>query len=209
VAWTDISMPLFGGTPTFPGDPPVEVAPLRRIDGGGPFNLSRVAFGSHTGTHLDAPSHFLPGGLSVDRLPLETFVGPCRVVEGGADGRSVTAEELAKVPGGTARVLLKTPNSRRWARRLEYFDDYVGLSDDGAARLLAAGARLVGIDALSVEDDPSERYPVHRRLLGGGAVILEGLLLEGVPEGRYELACLPLALRDGDGAPVRALVRPL
>jgi arylformamidase len=209
MAWIDISMPLSEGTPRFPGDPPVVMEPLQRIDLGAPSNLSRWVLGSHAGTHVDAPSHFFRGAPSVDRLSLDTLAGPCLVVGGGADGRSVTAEELGKLPPGTTRVLLKTPNSLRWSRSLEYFDDYVELSEGGAARLLSAGVKLVGIDALSVESDPTGRFPIHRLLLSRGVVILEGLLLEAVREGASELACFPLALRDGDGAPVRAAVRPL
>jgi arylformamidase len=203
----DVSMPLFEGMPSFPDDPSFVLEPLARLRRGEPYDLSRLVLGSHTGTHLDPPSHFFPGGVSVDRLDLEALLGPCLVVEGGSNLRTVEAAELANVPRGTRRVLLRTANSARWARKLEFFEDYVGLSLDGARRLVEQGVRLVGIDALSVETDPSLRFPVHRELLGHGVAILEGLLLGGVGPGDYDLSCLPLPVRDGDGGPARAVLR--
>jgi len=206
--WIDISMPLFPGMPTFPGDPPFVAEPVRRVDRGAPYSLSRLSLGSHAGTHVDPPSHFFPAGRPVDQLDLEILQGPCRVVDVGPRGREIQAEELATVPAGTSRLLLRTPNSPRWARRLEFFPDYVGLGLPAARRLAEQGVRLVGIDALSVESDPTEAFPVHRELLGRGIVILEGLLLEPARAGRYELACLPLLWKDGDGGPARAALRP-
>ena len=202
----DVSMPLFEGMPAFPGDPPFTSEPVTRLDGGGPYDLSRIGFGSHAGTHLDPPSHFVRGAATVDRLDLGALNGPCVVVEVRADGRTIPAEELAKVPAGTTRVLLRTSNSARWAQRLEFFDDFVGLGVDGAVRLVDRGVRLVGIDALSIETDQSGAYPVHRELLGHGVVILEGLLLGQADPGPYDLTCLPLALRGGDGGPARAVL---
>ena len=207
--WIDISMPLFGGMPSFPGDPPFVSEPVLRIARGAPYDLSRLTLGSHAGTHLDPPSHFLPGGTSADRIDLGTLQGPCRVVEVGRRGSEIGVDELGPVPRGTSRLLLKTPNSRRWARKLEFFPDFVGLGLSAAHWLADRGVRLVGIDALSVEADPSGRFPVHRELLGRGVVILEGLLLGPVRPGGYDLACLPLRVQDGDGGPARAAVRAL
>lgn len=201
-------MPLFDGMPAFPGDPPFRSQAVTRVVDGGPYNLSSLTLGSHAGTHVDPPSHFLAGGASVDRLDLSILNGPCRVVAIEPAGREVTASALRAVPPGTTRVLLRTPNSARWARRLEFFGDFVGLSLDGARRLAETGVRLVGIDALSIETDGSGSFPVHRELLGRGVTILEGLLLDGAPEGAYTLACLPLAVRDGDGGPARAVLWP-
>jgi len=202
----DVSMPLFEGMPRFPGDPPFATEPVARLALGGPYDLSRLTMGSHTGTHLDPPSHFVPGGVPVDGVDLDALNGPCQVVAGGANGRSVTAAEAETVPPGTARLLWRTPNSARWARRLAFFDDFVGLSLGAAERLVERGVRLVGIDALSVENSGSETYPVHRRLLERGVVILEGLLLEEAPPGRYDLQCLPLRWRGGDGSPSRVVL---
>lgn len=204
----DVSMPLREGMPAMPGDPPVELRPLARLDAGSPFNLSRLTLGTHAGTHLDPPGHFLPGAPLADRLDLRLLNGECRVVRVPSRAGTISPAELERVPQGTKRVLLRTANSTRWARKLEYFADYVGLSLEGARLLLRRGVRLVGIDSLSIEHDLSERFPVHRELLGNGAVILEGLLLAGARPGRYELRCLPLRVQDGDGGPARAVLFP-
>ena len=202
----DISMPMFEGMPAFPGDPPFSSALVRRLSAGEPYDLSRLTLGSHAGTHLDPPSHFRAGGPTVDALDLATLNGPCWVVDAGPSTEAVGTDRLGGVPSGAERVLLRTSNSARWARKLEFFDDYVGLSPEGAAWLVGRGVRLVGIDALSIERDPSDRFPVHRALLDRGVVILEGLLLDRVRPGRYALECLPLRIRAGDGAPARAVL---
>jgi arylformamidase len=201
-------MPLFAGMPAFPGDPPFACEPYRTLEGGDPYRLSLIRLGSHTGTHVDPPLHFLPGGTSVDRLDLELLNGPAALLQIPPDRTAIGPDELRGVPSGTSRVLLRTANSERWARRLEFFTDYVALTPDGARSLRERGIRLVGIDALSIEADPTEKYPVHRDLLGHGVPILEGLLLSEAPEGTYELECLPLRLRDGDGGPARVVLRP-
>jgi len=197
-------MPLFPGTPRFPGDPPFVVTPVRSLDRGDAYGLSSLTFGSHAGTHIDPPAHFLPGGASVGDLDLEVLNGPCRVVAVDPTAAEIGAAEVARVPRGTRRVLFRTANSARWAKSLRFFPDYVGMTVDGAEVLLHRGVALVGIDSLSVENDPTDRFPVHRRLLTGGTLILEGLLLDGVHEGAYRLECLPLRLREGDGGPARA-----
>ncbi len=204
----DVSMPIFEGMPAFPGDPGCTVEPLLRLERGDAYNLSRLSLGSHAGTHVDPPRHFLTGGATVDRLDLEGLNGPCEVLDVPADRSSIGPDELGSLPRGTRRVLLRTANSARWARGLEFFDDYVTLSLRAATALAEAGVRLVGIDALSVESDPRGRFPVHRELLGRGIPILEGLLLQDAPPGRYELSCLPLAVRGGDGGPARAVLWP-
>ena len=200
----DISMPLFPGMPSFPGDPPLAVERLRTLERGDPYNISRLSLGSHAGTHVDPPVHFVPGGRAVDRLDLGSLNGPCRVVETDSRSRTVGPEAVNGLPPGTERVLFRTANSARWARSLEFFSDYVGLSPEAANALVERGVRLVGLDSLSVENDPSGAFPVHHILLGRGILILEGLLLDGVPGGEYLLECLPLRLRDGDGGPARA-----
>jgi arylformamidase len=208
MAAVDISIPLVAGMPTFPGDPPFRAASLKSLERGDPYRLSRLELGSHTGTHLDPPAHFLEGGAGPEGFDLEVLNGPCDLVEVRPRGPTVRAEDLTGVPRGTTRLLLKTPNSARWARRLEFFPEFVGLGPEAADYLLERGVRLVGIDALSIESDPTETYPVHRALLGRGVAILEGLLLEPVTTGRFELLCLPLRLDGMDGAPARAVLRP-
>ena len=204
----DVSMPLYPGMPAFPGDPPFTSTPALRRERGDAYNLSVLGLGSHAGTHLDPPSHFLSGGPSTDLLDLDLLIGPCEVVAVGSPGsRSIRARDLEAVRSGTKRLLLRTANSERWARDLAYFDDYVALEEDAAERLIELGVRLVGLDALSIERDPTGKFPIHRRLLADGVLILEGLLLGGVPPGGYELLCLPLAVRGGDGGPARVVLR--
>ena len=203
----DISMPLFPGMPRFPGDSPFAAARVARLAMGDRFELSRLTLSSHAGTHLDPPRHLLRGGRSVDRLDLKVLLGPCQVIEVPQTRRVVGPRDLRSVRPGVERVLLRTSNSERWARRLRYFGDAVGLSRAGARHLAGLGVRLVGIDALSIEAGRGVRLPVHRELLARGVVVLEGLLLVGVRAGRYELTCLPLRLRGGDGAPARAILR--
>jgi arylformamidase len=203
----DISMPLFAGMPSFPGDPEFCSAELRSIAKGDPYNLSGISMGTHAGTHVDPPVHFLPRGTTVDRIDLDLLNGPCRVVDVGAEAKAVRPDDVAQIPRGTARVLFRTSNSARWARSLTFFPDYVGLTPAAAEALLERQVRLVGVDALSVENDPSGAFPVHHLLLGRGALILEGLLLDDVAAGDYVLECLPLRLRDGDGGPARATLR--
>lgn len=205
----DLSMPLFPGMPAFPGDPKFKARAVRSLARGNPFNLSLFEFGSHAGTHIDPPSHFVRGGRTVDRVPLDVLNGPCRVVRAPRRSRVIGVAEVASVPRGTSRLLLRTSNSERWARRLEFFPDYVGLSHEAAVALQRRGVRLLGIDSLSVERDSTGSFPVHHHLLGHGIVILEGLLLGGVAAGRYDLECLPLRVRGGDGGPARAAVRRL
>lgn len=200
----DISMPLFVGMPSFPGDPEFGSVHLRSTAKGDPYNLSGLSLGSHTGTHLDPPVHFIPGGATIDQLDLEIFNGPCRVVEVDLRRTSVGTDDVAAVPAGTTRVLFRTSNSARWAKSLTFFPDYVGLTPAAADALVAKQVRLVGLDALSIENDPSGRFPVHHALLGRGVLILEGLLLAAAPAGDGTLECLPLRLRDGDGGPARA-----
>jgi arylformamidase len=192
----DISIPIGPETPVWPGDPPVLVEPVARVADGDPADVSRLTLGTHTGTHVDPPAHFLPGTATVDALELDVLVGPAVVVAfpiGPIDGAALESAALA---GGSTRVLLKTAG------------DTGALTPDGARWLVDRGVRLVGADTLSLEPD-SDNYPVHRILLGAGVVIVEGLVLAAVTPGPYEFVCLPLRIAGGDGAPARAvLIRP-
>jgi arylformamidase len=199
-------MPLFEGMPSFPNDPAFAVRSLRSRARGDPYDLSGLSLGSHAGTHIDPPSHFVPGGAAVDRLDLDVLNGPCRVVQVSISEPIVGAAEVRAIPEGTERVLFRTRNSERWARSLTFFSDYVGLGLAAAEALIERRVRLVGIDSLSIENDPTEAYPVHHLLLRRGTVILEGLLLSEVPAGEFRLECLPLRVRDGDGGPARAVL---
>jgi len=202
-------MPLFEGMPSFPGDPPFGSTPRRSISHGDVYSISELSLGSHAGTHVDPPVHFISGGAAVDRIDLEVLNGPCQVVEVDDRAPAVDSDAVDRIAAGASRVLFRTANSSRWSRSLSFFSDYVGLTRAAADALVHRQVRLVGIDALSIENDPTETYPVHRTLLARGSLILEGLLLSGVPAGDYRLECLPLRLRDGDGSPARAtLVTP-
>jgi arylformamidase len=200
----DISMPLHPGMPAFPGDPPVVFEPVQQVARGDPYNLSRWTFGSHAGTHVDPPLHFLPHGAPADAIDLESLNGPCVVVE--APGRTVDRTDVARIPAGATRVLFRTSNSARWGQAAPFFADYVSLAPEAGKSIVARGVRLVGIDALSIEHDPAETFPLHRELLAAGVAILEGLMLAEVPAGPYELRCLPLRVVGGDGAPCRAVL---
>lgn len=207
--WIDLSLPIGEDTPVFPGDPEVHVEAVTTLDEK-PYHLSRIELGSHTGTHVDAPAHFIRGGTPLPEIPLSRWTGPAWVVS-LPEAENITPEALAAawpVAAPVERVLLRTPNSRLWGTP-EAGKRYQALSEAGAAWLVERGVRLVGIDALSIEADTSGTFPVHHLLLGNDVLILEGLNLNHVPPGLYELLCLPLKLEAPDGAPVRAVLRPL
>jgi arylformamidase len=175
-------------------------------DRGDPANVSLLRFGSHTGTHVDAPAHFVDGGAGVDALALDVLIGRTLVAELTAPA-VVERADLAALPlEGHTRLLLKTRNSALWEAP-SFSRDYVALSVDAARFLVERGLRLVGIDYLSIEGYAATGHPVHTTLLGAGLVILEGLDLRRVTPGVYELICLPLALAGADGAPCRAVLR--
>jgi arylformamidase len=206
----DVSLVLRPDMVSWPGEPSPRIEPLRRMDKGDTANVSVLTISDHAGTHVDPPLHFLEGGNSGDRLPLEPLVGPCVVV--GFDGPGhVSGEwlERAKLSGTTERILFKTRNSARWGDPTAAFTrDFTTINASAARWCVAHGIKLVGIDYLSIEPQGPEKegYPVHKTLLGANVVIIEGLDLRGVAPGQYELVCAPIKLRDGDGAPARVLL---
>jgi arylformamidase len=205
--WIDISLPLASGMVTWPGDPPVSIERFEEIDAGEAANVSRLEMGAHTGTHVDAPVHFVQGAPGIDSMPLSATIGPARVLD-IADPVSVKPAELerhAVQPG--ERILLKTLNSDRWSNT--FVEDFVYISQEGARHLVERGARTVGIDYLSVGGFHHDAVETHVALLEAGVWIIEGLDLSRVSPGRYALCCLPLRIIGGDGAPARAAVRPL
>ena len=207
----DVSVPLNSGTPTYPGDPGIQVKQWLRLANGDAANVSLLNFGLHSGTHVDAPSHFIDGGTKVDSLPLESLVGEAEVVE-VPDDIDVIDENfvLANCSKDTERFLFKTRNSAFWGETAKGFrEDYVYIDPKAARRLVDRGAKLVGIDYLSVEQFGSTNFQTHRTLLSHGVVIIEGLDLREVPGGVYELICLPLKVAEGsgDGAPARVILR--
>jgi len=210
-ALIDVSLPVGPDLLTWPGDPGIEIRPSSQISKGDPANVSQLRLGSHTGTHVDPPVHFIEGGATADQLSLDVLVGAALVVELPAADAPIPRHDLERldVPDGTTRLLVKTANSRLWSRRPVAFPERFGcLSADAAAWAVERGIRLVGIDFLSIESSPEGTYPVHHTLLGAGVVILEGLDLSPVGAGRYGLTCLPLRIAGGDGAPARAVLSP-
>jgi arylformamidase len=201
----DITMPLSAELPAYPGDPPVVFTPWTRIAEGDSANVSSITLCTHSGTHLDTPRHFSDSGLSVDEIPLSLLIGKALVVE--ISGVTVIGrKELERLRiKGVERLLLKTDNSELW-KETHFSHDFAALSVGGARFLLEAGVKLVGIDYLSVESVEGDGE-VHKMLLDNGVLILEGLTLADVVPGEYELICLPLKIKGGDGAPVRALLR--
>ena len=203
----DITVPISPELPVYPGDPAVEVTPLMTLAAGDVAAVSRLCCGTHTGTHIDPPAHFIPGGLTVDQLPLDLLVGPCRVLDAGAL-QVITAEWLAGQPlDGVSRLLFRTSNSALWHGERTFQPNYVYV-DPAAARLLVeCGIRLVGIDYLSIEKFDFDHPTTHLTLLGSGVIIVEGLDLTAVQPGDYELICLPLRIQAGDGSPARVILR--
>jgi arylformamidase len=178
---------------------------LRRIDAiadGAVANVSAVDLGAHTGTHVDAPNHFLDGAGGVDTVALAPLIGPAVVVDATAVDKTLDAAAVAAagVPAGAERVLFKTRNSQLWEQD-EFSEDFVSFDASGARALLDAGVSLVGIDYLSVGDPGA-----HRALLGADVAVVEGLDLRAVEPGPYQLVCLPLKLVGSDGGPARAVL---
>jgi arylformamidase len=198
-------------TPTYPGDPSIEIVSWAAIARGDAANVSLLRLGAHTATHLDAPAHFIEDAPQVAALPLEVLIGEAHVVELGDEVRTIEADHIvAHVPAGAERVLFKTRNSNFWHTDGNRFrEDFTHLTHGGARALNERGVRLVGIDYLSIEKFRSETFETHLALLSTGVVIVEGLDLRGVAAGVYELICLPLkiAAGSGDGAPARAVLR--
>jgi arylformamidase len=209
----DVSVPISEDTPTYAGDPGIEISSWATIAGGDAANVSLLHLGAHTGTHVDAPAHFLEGAGRVEALPLDVLVGLARVVEIPEDALVIKADNISVDElNGATRVLFKTRNSRFWADTANGFrTDYTYIAPDAARLLVENGVRLVGIDYLSVEAFKPERFDTHEVLLSSGAVIIEGLDLREIVAGVYELICLPLKIagRLGDGAPARAILRTL
>ncbi|MBD0369513.1 MAG: cyclase family protein [Pyrinomonadaceae bacterium] len=210
----DITVPISATrTPTYPGDPGIEIKQWASLSAGDTANVTLLNFGAHTATHIDAPAHFIAGAAKVDSLPLDAMIGRARVLEIPEDVRAIDASELAKHDiEGVERLLFKTRNSGFWAEAESNFrEDFTYIEPDAACLLAQSGIRLVGVDYLSVEKFKSERFETHIELLSHGIVIVEGLDLLEVPAGDYELICLPLKVASGtgDGAPARAVLRTL
>ncbi|MCU0577989.1 MAG: cyclase family protein [Desulfobacterota bacterium] len=206
--WIDISVTLKNGMVHWPGDPPAHFSPALDLERGDPCTVSQIDMGAHTGTHMDAPAHFIRGGPGIEALPLDTVIGSARVIA-IRDPESIKPEELRRhrLRRGE-RILFKTGNSERCWHRDTFVEGFVYISAAAARYLVERQVRLVGIDYLSVGGFRVDGMETHQALLGAGIWIIEGLNLSGVQPGRVQLVCLPLKIAGADGAPCRAVVRP-
>ena len=205
----DVSLEIGPDLLVWPGNPGVSVTPTSRISRGGSSNVSEIRLGSHSGTHIDPPFHFLDDGTTAERLPLDAMMGETMVADLRGTAGPIGVDELdgLSVPEDVTRLLVRTDNSALWGTDLRAFpDEYVCLSPEGARWVVDHGIVLIGIDFLSIEARGAEGHPTHRTLLEAGVVILEGLDLSRVEQGSYTLVCFPLKIAGGDGAPTRAIL---
>jgi arylformamidase len=198
----DLTLPIRPGMVVYPGDPEVHLERSSSIAAGDPANISRLDFGVHTGTHIDAPLHFIEGAAGAEAVPLEALVGPAVVVdatllEGDIDEAAL---ETLDLPDGAERLIFKTRNSELWNSET-FSHDFISFVESGARRIVDMGLRLVGIDYLSIGDEPA-----HHVLLGADVVPVEGLDLREVTPGAYELICMPMKIAGSDGAPARVVL---
>lgn len=205
----DLTVPIAPDLAVYPGDPPVRIERTMELERGDSARVSQLSCSTHSGTHVDPPSHFIKDGLTLDQLPLDVLLGRARVVDVGAaqviDARLLERCDLNDVK----RVLFKTRNSQLWQTPQEFHKEFVYLETDAAELLVRRGVQLVGIDYLSVEKFDFTEPTTHWALLRNNVIIVEGLDLRHVAPGDYELICLPLKIKDGDGGPARVVLREL
>ena len=205
--WIDASVSLHSGMVHWPDNPPVRIERMLDIERGDVANVSKISMGSHTGTHMDAPLHFVREGKGLDEMPLDAAIGLARVIE-VSDPESIKPSDLRphEIRSGE-RVRFKTRNSaRRWPSRA-FMEDFVYVSREAASHLADLNVRTVGIDYLSVGGFRKDGVETHRALLEAGIWVIEGLDLSQVEPGEYELVCLPIKVERGDGAPARVILR--
>ena len=205
--WIDISVPFYSGMTHWPDNPPVEIKKLLDMEKGAVCNVSLMAMGAHTGTHMDGLNHFIRDGKGVDEVPFDAVIGRARVIE-IKDKMCLKPEHLRphKIKRGE-RILFKTRNSAHSWRTDAFDEDFVFISKEAAQHLVDCGIQTVGVDYLSVGGYRRDGVETHQILLGAGVWIIEGLNLSKVKPGKYDLLCLPLKVRGCDGAPARALLR--
>ena len=205
--WIDISVPVQSGMVHWPKDPEIKVERVMEIARGDVCNVSHLSLGAHTGTHMDAPLHFIANGKSIDQLPFEATIGPARVIA-IADEESIKPEELRphRIKAGE-RILFKTRNSEQSWGSNQFDEEFVYISRDAAQFLAECKVQTVGVDYLSVGGYKRDGVETHHALLGAGIWVIEGLNLAKVKPGEYELVCLPIKLQGVEGAPARALLR--
>lgn len=203
----DLTLPISPSFIVWPNDPPIQMSNPLHLERGDICTTTRMNMGVHTGTHLDAPSHFILGGSHIESLDLHTLIGPALVVE-ALSATAVTADLLQSlnIPPGTERLLIKTSNSARWhAGETSFYKAYVAITGDGAQWLVDHGVKLVGVDYLSVAPF-TDLVTCHQILLGAEVIAVEGLNLHGIEPGLYQLICLPMLIEGSDGAPCRTVL---
>lgn len=204
--WIDVSVPVSDGMPHWPGEPPVSVRRIKSIEKGDGANVSVLSMSAHTGTHMDAPLHFIENGKDITAADAEILIGEARVIELRGKGE-ITADNISAygfMPG--ERILFKTGNSDEEWFSWDFNSNYAFLSGDAAAFLAQKGVALVGIDYLSIAKY-KEGEEAHKNLLGKGIWIIEGLYLKEADEGVYDMICFPMKIRGSDGAPARVMLK--
>jgi arylformamidase len=205
--WIDISVPVHNGMVHWPGDPPFQIERALDQEKGDTATVSKMTLGVHTGTHMDAPLHFIRNARSIDSMPLDATVGRARVIQIN-DAKSIRREELLEYAiSAGERILFKTMNSGHAWDSDQFEENFVFIAKDGARYLAEQRVRCVGVDYLSVGGFREDGPETHHALLEAGIWIIEGLNLKDVAPGEYELACLPLKLMGSEGAPARAIIR--
>jgi arylformamidase len=205
--WRDATHPLRNGMACWPGDPAFEHRLAASMATGDACNLSVLSLCAHTGTHMDAPCHYIADGETIDRMPLDAGIGPCRVVALDVADQITAADLLPLRLRAGERILFKTRNSQRNAELQNFDRDFISLRTDAAALLAQRQVRLVGIDYLSIGGYEKDGDETHHHLLSAGIWIVEGLDLRDFEPGRYDMICLPLKIAGADGAPCRVLLR--
>ena len=204
----DVTLPLREGMPVWPGDESVVVKKTASIEAGDGVNITSLQLCAHTGTHVDAPFHFVAEGSTVDQMALDILIGETLIVEVPTGVKVIDAHVIASLPiaNGIERLFFKTSNSELWEQKSDKFQPaFVGVDLSGAEELIRRGIKLCGIDYLSIAPfDASE--PTHVALLSAGVIVIEGLDLRGVNPGVYNMVCLPLKLVGADGAPARVIL---
>ncbi|MHB8281632.1 MAG: cyclase family protein [bacterium] len=204
--YIDVSLTVEDGMVHYPKDPEVIIKQFSSIKNGDTANNTHLSFGTHTGTHIDAPRHFYEDGIGIDKIKLEALIGECSVIEVPEKYEAITEDflKMQNINNG-GRILFKTKNSKIISRDKSFHEDYVYVASDAAKYMVEKGIILVGVDYLSVEGY-GKGHETHRTLLGAGVVIIESLYLEQVEPGNYKLIAFPIKIKDSDGAPARVIL---
>lgn len=208
--WIDVSATLdAASTPVYEGNAPIDFRFMLDMRKGDPVTLSALSLGAHSGTHIDAPMHFIRDGVSIDKVPVDALIGPARVIDVPDDVQAIDAAELNRHKWkGAERVLFRTRSARRgWMSSPVFHHDFAYVAPDAAQLLANAGVKLVGVDYISAEQYAAKVPRTHQILLGKGIPIVEGLMLDSVSAGDYDLVVLPLKVAGHEAAPARAVLR--